>query len=218
MIACSTNSAFGVDMPALETVLFVYFVLYVLLTFVWRSVLVYRSTGIHPIKLPTSDDAQGYLGRMFKVVLVLCAVHLSIHAWGAGQYKLWPSIAWLAHPHVQGLGWAVLLTSSAIAVVAQAQMGGSWRIGMDTDQPGVLVTHGLFSRSRNPIFLSMRLNLLGLLLVMPDTATMVLLVCAELLLQIQVRLEEDHLSRIYGQSYETYRSKVPRWWRFGRSL
>jgi protein-S-isoprenylcysteine O-methyltransferase Ste14 len=104
------------------------------------------------------------------------------------------------------------MTSGIVLIWAQVQMGLSWRIGLDAETPGVLVQHGIFSRSRNPIFLSMRLNLLGLMFLLPNLWTLLLLVCGELVIQIQVRLEEAHLPLVYGQAYESYRAQVPRWW------
>jgi protein-S-isoprenylcysteine O-methyltransferase Ste14 len=58
----------------------------------------------------------------------------------------------------------------------------------------------------------MRLNLVGLMCLLPNWFSLLLLVCGELLIQIQVRLEETHLSLVYGDAYEAYRARVPRWW------
>ncbi len=195
-----------------STYLLIYFLAYFGLAFVWRSVKVYRATGIHPIRLPHTDDAQGYVGRMFKVVLGLCSVYLCVQSFAPDLRQVLPPITWLDHIWVQALGWLVLAISGMVLLWAQAQMGQSWRIGLDADTPGPLVVHGLFARSRNPIFLSMRLNLLGLMCLLPNLFSLLLLICGELLIQIQVRLEEAHLPLIYGEAYEAYRAQVPRWY------
>jgi protein-S-isoprenylcysteine O-methyltransferase Ste14 len=57
----------------------------------------------------------------------------------------------------------------------------------------------------------MRLNLLGLFLVQPNTLTALLLLGGELLMQVQVRLEEAHLAALYGPPYAEYRARTPRW-------
>jgi protein-S-isoprenylcysteine O-methyltransferase Ste14 len=57
----------------------------------------------------------------------------------------------------------------------------------------------------------MRVNLLGLFLVFPAAATLALLVAGDILMQVQVRLEEQHLLQLHGQSYATYCSRVRRW-------
>lgn len=67
---------------------------------------------------------------------------------------------------VTGLG--LLAATLALILLAQAQMGASWRIGVDRQRRTELVYHGLFARSRNPIFGAMQLALVGLLLCVPS--------------------------------------------------
>jgi protein-S-isoprenylcysteine O-methyltransferase Ste14 len=38
-----------------------------------------------------------------------------------------------------------------------------------------------------------------------------ILAAAEVVIQVQVRLEEKHLSGLHGSAYDQYFSKVPRW-------
>jgi protein-S-isoprenylcysteine O-methyltransferase Ste14 len=192
--------------------LLVYFIVYFGLAFVWRSVVVYRLTGVQPIRLPQSDDVHGYVGRVFKRLLALCLAYLCAQTFFKEIDAALPSVVWMDKAGWRALGWIVLTVSGAVLVWAQAQMGLSWRIGLDAETPGPLVVRGLFARSRNPIFLSMRLNLVGLMCLLPNLFTLLLWVCGELLIQIQVRLEEDHLPKVYGQAYEAYRAQVPRWW------
>ena len=188
-----------------------YFGLYFFFGFVWRAILVFRQTGTNPIVLPATDDAYGYVGRAFKLAMLACSgVVLAVTFVERAD-------DWLgSYPALQGpmlllTGWGLLLLALGWLLVAQAQMGTAWRVGIDTRQPTPLVQHGLFSRSRNPIFLSMRVALLGLVLVAPSAATLVLLVAGELLMQVQVRLEEQHLSGLHGERYATYCHRVRRW-------
>ena len=128
-----------------------------------------------------------------------------------------PRLAYLAplpvlgHAAVAQAGWALLLASLAWLLLAQSQMGNSWRIGIDESIRTELVRTGLFSLSRNPIFLAMRVNLFGLFLVLPNAATFALLFAGEVLIQVQVRLEESHLSEFHGEQYLQYCSAVRRW-------
>jgi protein-S-isoprenylcysteine O-methyltransferase Ste14 len=68
------------------------------------------------------------------------------------------------------------------------------------------VQSGLFRLLRNPIFLSMRVALLGLFMVVPTAATLAVLVAGEILVQVQVRLEEAHLSGMHCEQYEAYQA------------
>ena len=105
----------------------------------------------------------------------------------------------------------LLLVAVVVVVTAQAQMGRSWRIGIDDEHTTALVTHGIFGRSRNPIFLGMRLMLVGLFLVIPEAATLVLWLVGDVLIRTQVYLEEEHLLRQHGEAYRAYQGRVRRW-------
>lgn len=190
--------------------LLAYFIVYFLLAIVWRSVLVYRRTGLNPFVLPSGDDAHAYVGRAFKAVMLgSTAVVVGVLVPGV-QSWLGP-FAPLQHAGVAWAGWGLLLASLLWMMVAQAQMGASWRIGIDAQHATGLVQHGLFGVSRNPIFLAMRANLLGFFLAAPFAATLALLVAGEILMQVQVRLEELHLRSLHGEAYDRYRAGVRRW-------
>jgi len=191
--------------------LLAYGVAYFMLAVVWRSFMVYRRTGVNPIVLPSSDDAYGFVGRAFRFVVFGCAVVVSIIAF-AGQAPVWlGAYEVLQSRAVSSAGWLLLCVPLPWLLVAQAQMGASWRIGIDSQRHTELVARGLFTVSRNPIYLALRLNLLGLFFVFPAAATLALLVAGEILVQVQVRLEEQHLSQLHGRSYASYCSRVRRW-------
>lgn len=90
-------------------------------------------------------------------------------------------------------------------------MGESWRIGIDEERRTPLMRKGVFSLSRNPIFLGMMLTLLGLFLATPNAVTLTVLALDVVLIQIQVRLEEEFLSKTHGPDYAEYRREVRRW-------
>jgi len=108
-------------------------------------------------------------------------------------------------------GNCLLLMSLIWTVVAQAQMGESWRIGIDEQNRTSLVQRGVFGFSRNPIFLGMMLTLLGLFLIIPNALTLLTFVMGVVLIQIQVRLEEKFLAETHGDQYAQYRKRVRRW-------
>jgi hypothetical protein len=102
--------------------LLAYFLVYAALAFGWRSLVVYRNTGVNPFVLPSGDDAYGYVGRAFKVVVLLLAFVDSANA----LLGAW-SLPW---PRVTSVAGCLLLEASLVwLLVAQAQMGASWRVG-----------------------------------------------------------------------------------------
>ena len=173
--------------------------------------IVYRRTGRNPLVLPTRDDAYGYVGRAFKLVIGLIAAVVALNAAAPTWMPLLGTLDYLQTPLSRQIGWTLLVISLLFLLVAQAQMGNSWRIGIDEKNRTELVSTGLFSISRNPIFLSMRINLLGLFLVLPNAVTLALIAVGEVLMQMQVRLEEAHLQSLHGAKYMEYSSTVRRW-------
>ena len=89
-------------------------------------------------------------------------------------------------------------------------MRDSWRIGIDRETETELVTTRLFGISRNPIFLGMILSLIGLFFVTPNALTLIFLILGYILIQIQIRLEEEFLIEQHGQAYKEYKQKVRR--------
>ena len=109
------------------------------------------------------------------------------------------------------IGIALLILALIWVLVAQIQMGDSWRIGIDEESKSTLVQHGLFSVSRNPIFLGMLVMLVGLLLILPTAVTLTVTVLGVVLIHVQVRLEETFLVENYGEEYRKYQMSVHRW-------
>ncbi|HKO89096.1 MAG TPA: isoprenylcysteine carboxylmethyltransferase family protein [Burkholderiales bacterium] len=188
-----------------------FFLGYFASAFVWRSLMVYRRTGVNPFVLSSGDDAYGYVGRAFKVVVIGCAVVVLTIAFSGDASRWLGGYDVVRSKTASVIGWLLLTVSLIWLLIAQTQMGDSWRIGIDAERPTTLVQRGLFAVSRNPIFLAMRINLLGLFLVFPAAATFALLAVGEVLMQVQVRLEEQHLKKIHGTDYMEYASRVRRW-------
>jgi protein-S-isoprenylcysteine O-methyltransferase Ste14 len=205
-----TNSFFTFifSTPIQNWALLIYFVLFFSTGFVWRSWANFRATGVNPLVLPSADNALGYIGRAFKIVMTFIFLY-AIYATVPGVPAL--TTLWQAPMWLRAFAWIVLLVSWVWLLLAQSHMGQSWRIGIDDKRATDLITHGLFQYSRNPIFLSMRCALLAYAAMSPTTPLLALTVAAELLMQIQVRMEEAHLTQLHGQAYLDYSLRVKRW-------
>ena len=179
--------------------------------FVWRSMLVWKQTGINPYRLGNSDTAYDFIGLLFRLTLAACAATVMLYAVLPAAYPLFAPIPWLQHPVLMYLGLALLVVAVIWGLVAPSQMGQAWRIGIDANQRTDLVESGLFRISRNPIFLGMRLILVGFFLILPNAATLTIWVLGDALMQIQARLEEEHLTRLHGDRYQAYCRRVRRW-------
>ena len=189
----------------------VYLFIYVIAAFVWRSYLVWRKTGVNPVTFKGSDDAHDFVGRVFKLVFVLVVFTVFVYSVFPAAYHYTLPIWWLEHRWLRWTGVVLLLLSLAWIVAAQAQMGLSWRIGIDTEHRTPLVNTAVFGISRNPIFLGMIVTLVGLFLTLPNALTLLAMLLGIVLIGVQVRLEEEFLAGAHTAEYEEYRRHVRRW-------
>lgn len=187
-----------------------YFALFFAAAFFWPTWRLWKREDVNALVLTYDDTAHGIVGRWFRFTLVGIFVVLAALSSGLPAEAAGP-LTWIENGVTTWVGWGLLLASLLWVVVAQAQMGSSWRIGIDTGSRPPLVRQGVFAISRNPIFLGMRMSLLGLFLVLPNALTLAILLLGEALMQVQVRLEEDHLASAFGADYAAYRRAVRRW-------
>ena len=183
---------------------------YFLWAFIIRSWVVYRSTGINPMVLPRDESAYGLVGFYFKLTVAGLFIYVLLYSWVPASHFYFLPIELPFSAEIQWMGWMILCVALAWTVIAQSNMKNSWRIGIDHEQKTELITEGLFSYSRNPIFLGMLLVLAGLFLVTPNAVTLIFWIVGYILIQVQIRLEEEYLQRQHGEAYAIFCRKVPR--------
>lgn len=171
-----------------------------------------RRYGFDPMSLTESDPVmefgEAYRNGMLVVILVLSYAYA---AWPGVHLYLGP-ITYLEAPPVRWTGVTLLVTSLLVIRTGQRQLGRSWRFGIDrAHPPDELVTSGLFSVSRNPIFLGLVLSAVGLFLALPNAVTFAMPNLAFVLLQTRSRVEESFMEEVWGDEYVAYRKRVPRW-------
>lgn len=191
--------------------LLLYLLVFFGLAMILPSYRVWKTTGVNPYKLGSSDSAHDHIGILFRLTLIATSVIVVLAVFLPNIYTYLVPIEYLIHSISSMTGTALLTIAIVWVLVAQVHMQKSWRIGIDEDVRTELVQTGLFKISRNPIFLGMRIMLLGLFLVLPSAASLAILIAGDLLIQIQVRLEEEFLTRTHGEPYIKYKNQVRRW-------
>lgn len=112
---------------------------------------------------------------------------------------------------VKLIGVALVSLGLAIFAMAYVSFGDSWRVGFDVKSPGALVTSGIFSISRNPIYLSLDLWFIGIFLINGTLIFLIFAALAVVAMHWQIQQEEAFLSNIYGQPYRDYRARIGRY-------
>ncbi|WP_328807207.1 methyltransferase family protein [Paraburkholderia elongata] len=156
------------------------------------------------------DSAQDFVARCFYLWLpVIDGLFLAVYGITGKPGQLIVNLDGLEW--IRWMGVACLAISLMWVVASQASMGAAWRMGVDVSTRTALVTSGPFSVSRNPVYLGIRGTMLGQLLVVGPWPVLAIWALSELLVQIQVRFEEEHMVRLHAHSYVEYCSRVRRW-------
>lgn len=116
--------------------------------------------------------------------------------------------------HSAVISWAGMFFSLAgllLFLWSLVSFGQSFRVGIDTDQPNELVTTGVFSYSRNPIYVAFAFVLLGQFLIFTNWILLLYFGAAVWLFHRQVLREEAFLKKHYGTGYSEYCSRVKRY-------
>jgi len=187
-----------------------YFILFFTVSFLRISFTVARKIGKNPNVLPKDDSAYGLIGFYFKITIITLFIYTVL-------FLLFPQTVFstfriniLDLDSIRYAGITLMITSFIWVVTAQVQMKNSWRIGIDCKTKTELITHGLFRFSRNPIFLGMMVSLIGFFLAFPTVIAFIFSLMGCILMQIQIRLEEEYLQKQHGQAYLTYKKRVGR--------
>jgi protein-S-isoprenylcysteine O-methyltransferase Ste14 len=146
--------------------------------------------------------------KVIPVIQVLIAVLLMVMF-----SQLWPGLIldWPAHKQV-----ALLLFILAIFVGISALI--SFKMHKTTVNPikpettTTIVSSGIYSFSRNPMYLAMLISLISVAYYLQHVTSLpVLLIFIAYMTRFQIIPEEKILTKTFGQQYVDYQNKVRRW-------
>jgi protein-S-isoprenylcysteine O-methyltransferase Ste14 len=185
--------------------------LYILLVFVLRSVILWKQTGINPFVFGNSDKAHDYVGRVYKLMMLFTWISICIYSFFPDWYQYLMPITYIEYGWMKLSGVLLLIVTFIWTSIAQYQMASSWRIGIDYGEKTKLISHGLFKYSRNPVFLGVLTSYLGIFLITPNILSFSIILVIFVAIQTQVRLEEEYLTNAHGDQYDLYMTRVRRW-------
>lgn len=179
---------------------------FLLLAMVVPSLRLYRRTGTVAVTFQrNADPRQRIIGALFGLTLLgVLGGAVLFGIIGPVRMSISPAPMWLT-----ALGWIAMALGLGIVLLAQIQMGNSWRIGIDESRTE-LVTSGLFQFVRNPIFSAMLLMAAGMTAVMPSLPGVLVWLFMAALVRMQCHFEERHLLALHGEVYRAYASRVGR--------
>jgi protein-S-isoprenylcysteine O-methyltransferase Ste14 len=103
------------------------------------------------------------------------------------------------------IGTALMLVGIGGIVTARFQLGKSFAI---TAKARELVTHGIYSKIRNPIYVSGAVMLAGFVLVLHRPVLWLVLLALIVMQTLRARREAKVLEAAFGDAYREYRRKT----------
>ena len=117
---------------------------------------------------------------------------------------------WRLPSYLTVVGWLLAFGGIVGIVVAQAQMGVSWRIGIEEEEQTALVTRGVYRYVRNPIYSALFVVLAGACLASPSGWSITACLLAGGGIWVQTRREERHMLASHGEAYAAWAREVGR--------
>lgn len=204
---------------AMRIFLPLYLTAFLLITYTFAVRAFIQAHGVDPRATREPDAVLYFCQRVRDGVIVATMVVIGTNTLAPGLNWLFEPITFLDRPLLRGAGALVLITALIVIRTGQKQLGVSWRIGVDRSgaAPG-LVQRGLYRYTRNPIAVGMLLNASGLFLALPNAITFAIVWVVLVILQVRIRVEEEHMRAIYGAAYDDYGRRTPRWLWQGRRV
>jgi len=173
-----------------------------LLSMVFAQAYILHRQGINAFVREPEYTAFGIYYLVFTYAVLACSF-----SWP------FPSVMGLALWHSPALSWAgilLCLAGTAGYGLCVVSLKESFRIGIDKNTPARLITDGIFSYSRNPLYLSLLTFYLGLLLVFANGAMVANFGISVFLILRQIFREEKFLLQCHGEKYAAYCRKTGR--------
>ncbi len=173
-----------------------------------KTIVFHRKFKINPVEFSNLKEKVQFCAWMgLMVVLVIYGVLVILMF--AGK-NVGGGIEGLNNVWVHLVGMALTVGGFVMMVAAHAHMGKEWRMGFDREGNVRLVTTRLFSLSRNPVYVAIVLQTLGIGLLMNVVVAFELWGVLLLFMIVVIRTEERFLKEKFGEEYLRYKKRVRR--------
>ena len=185
-------------------VLYVTFLLYL----VGKTMLFQMKTHTNPIMfLKRKNTVESFSWGMLMLIIVLYGIIIVLTAQGN---VVGVTFSMLYHDAVYVVGMLLTLVGLAMVILAHRHMGLSWRMGIDKEREIQLVTTGIFSVSRNPVYLGIITLAVGMIFLLQTIVSLVLFFVLLQVIYVVISTEERFLWEKFGEEYGQYVKRVRR--------
>jgi protein-S-isoprenylcysteine O-methyltransferase Ste14 len=184
------------------------------IVFIGRSIKLALVEGTNPFVIGKGKTGfKGILEILFMVGLVIWTYEVIINAIHTDYFILPRSlfVSLFDNLILKITGCILIAFGLVIFILSLISFGKSWRVGIDKENPGSLVTTGIFSITRNPIFVFLDLYFVSTWLIYSNLFFLISSIIIIIGIHYQILQEEKFLLTKYGKEYENYKMKVRRY-------
>jgi len=128
-----------------------------------------------------------------------------------GLHYLFPITQWVPKPWIL-LGFVPLGFGIGLNIIADRMFSQARTTVNSLGEPSVMISEGVFSMSRNPMYLGMALVLLGVAVLLGSLSPLLIIPIFVWLITIKfIKFEENMLAEKFGARWLEYARRVRRW-------
>lgn len=178
----------------------------------WKHVQLNKSDKVDANAISVArTPLQRYFKQLQKWMKISCGLLIILHALPHTEFPGVTPYPLLNVDLSKGIGFSIGLIGLALCRLAQVSMGRSWRVGIDDNAKLGLITHGIYKYVRNPTYSGLFLLCAGVVLINPTALFLLWVLAFFLMMEFQVRSEEEYLLKTYGEEYALYTKKTKRY-------
>jgi len=140
---------------------------------------------------------------LYSVFSTLCLIFIFGFILKSRPVYVIESSGWLRYSGMVLGAWGTIILTLSFKEISTLSF-----LGLKKDQKKGLVTHGIHSQMRHPIYSGTLLIFMGMFLFIPSYQFLITLASLIIYLPIGISLEENKLMEEFGEDYKIYKSKV----------
>lgn len=146
------------------------------------------------------EEKRRYIIKRYQLehLVPLALTILSIYFW----------VTFLSQDLIKIIGTIINVIGIIIWWSAKIILGENWDVGYGSPKIKQLVTRGIYSKIRHPLYWGINLTLVGLALLYPKFWFLILNILIIVYFFYRMKIESDYLSEKLGEGYLNYKRKT----------
>lgn len=184
---------------------------YIILWYIKRREML-KSDGVDVnVIFKATRPIQHYFGKLEKIMTPSIVIIIAVQLFFSEKFLATNTLGLFEESWIQLSGFAIGISGLVLCRIAQVTIGKSWRVGIDEKAKPGLITHGIYKYMRNPTYTGLFLMCAGVWIINPTILFSFWIFAFFLMMEFQVRCEEEYLQINYSKTYLDYCKRTKRY-------